>query len=206
MEIFDISQEVFECTVFPGDPQPERIRMQQIADGDVCNLTGIRMCAHNGTHVDAPYHFIDGAKTIDKVDLKRFIGPAYVAEFDGMILADDARLIMKKAKEADKLHNLADDKASSRILVKGNAVVSKEAAEIFAGEHIKLFGNESQTVGPEDAPKAVHMIMLSEEIVLLEGIRLSGIPEGVYMLNAAPINLGGADGAPCRAILMRFED
>ncbi len=54
MKIYDISQEVFDCTVFPGDPQPERIRMQRIADGDICNLTGINMCAHNGTHVDAP--------------------------------------------------------------------------------------------------------------------------------------------------------
>ena len=66
-----------------------------------------------------------------------------------------------------------------------------------------MYGNESQTVGPEDAPKSVHLIMLGAEIVLLEGIRLGEVEEGIYLLNAAPINLGGADGAPCRAILMR---
>ena len=44
--------------------------------------------------------------------------------------------------------------------------------------------------------------MLGAEIVLLEGIRLSEVEDGIYLLNAAPINLGGADGAPCRAILM----
>lgn len=203
MEIYDISQEVFGCTVFPGDPQPERIRMQQIANGDVCNLTGIRMCAHNGTHVDAPCHFIDKAGTIDRIDLNRFIGPAYVASFDGEMSADDARHIMDKAKEADRSLHYTDDKASLRILVKGKAVVSEDAAKVFASEHIRLFGNESQTVGPEDAPKAVHMTMLSEEIVLLEGIRLDSVPEGVYILNAAPLNLGGADGAPCRAVLIK---
>ena len=48
----------------------------------------------------------------------------------------------------------------------------------------------------------VHLILLGAEIVLLEGIRLAQVPEGVYFLNAAPINLGGADGAPCRAILI----
>ncbi len=205
MKIFDISQEVFNCTVFPGDPQPERIQMQKIAAGDVCNLTGINMCAHNGTHVDAPYHFIDSAKTIDEVSLDRFIGLAYVTAFNGQIAAKDAENIIKKAKEADKEHPVSDDRASDRILVKGNAVVTEEAAKVFAKEHIKLFGNESQTVGPEDAPKAVHMTMLSEEIVLLEGIRLADVPEGIYMLNAAPINLGGADGAPCRAVLMSVE-
>ena len=95
MKIYDISQEVFNCTVFPGDPPPERIQMQKISAGDVCNLTGINMCAHNGTHVDAPYHFIDGAKTIDQVDIDRFIGLAYVTAFNGQITAKDAQHIME---------------------------------------------------------------------------------------------------------------
>ena len=202
MKIYDISQEVFNCTVFPGDPQPDRIRMQKISEGDMCNLTGINMCAHNGTHVDAPYHFIDGAKTIDQVDLDRFIGLAYVTSFNGQITAEDAERIMEAAWEADKKNSTSCDQPSDRILVKEKAVVTEEAAKIFANAHIKLFGNESQTVGPEDAPMAVHLTMLSEEIVLLEGIRLADVPEGVYMLNAAPINFGGADGAPCRAVLM----
>ena len=80
--------------------------------------------------------------------------------------------------------------------------MTAEAAREFAAAGIKLFGNESQTVGPEDAPMEVHLIMLGAEIVLLEGIRLGGVPEGVYLLNAAPINLGGTDGAPCRATLV----
>ena len=202
MKIYDISQEVFDCTVFPGDPKPERIDMQKISRGDICNLTGLKMCAHNGTHVDAPFHFIDGAKTIDQVDLDRFIGYAYVTEHNGDISASDAITIMSKARKADSICPDNGDKASYRILVKGKCVVTNEAAKVFAGEHIKLFGNESQTVGPEDAPKAVHLTMLSEETVLLEGIRLDDVPEGVYMLNAAPLNLKGADGAPCRAVLM----
>ena len=202
MKIYDISQEVFTCTVFPGDPQPENIDMQKIQRGDICNLTGLKMCAHNGTHVDAPYHFIDGAKKIDEVDLDRFIGLAFVTEHNGQITAKDAERMIGKAKEADQTCDFPEDKASYRILVKGKAVVTKEAAMVFAKERIKLFGNESQTVGPEDSPKEVHLIMLKEEIVLLEGIRLKDVTEGVYMLNAAPLNLGGSDGAPCRAILM----
>jgi arylformamidase len=46
--------------------------------------------------------------------------------------------------------------------------------------------------------------MLGAEIVLLEGIVLAEVPEGVYLLNAAPLNLGGAEGAPCRALLMEM--
>ncbi|MCR4846524.1 MAG: cyclase family protein [Eubacterium sp.] len=202
MKIYDISQEVFGCAVFPGDPQPQRTIMQSIKNGDICNLTELKMCAHNGTHVDAPYHFIDSGKTIDEVDMKRFVGYAYVATHEGEISASDAEAIMEKAEEAAKSAGVDADK---RILVRGNAVVSEEAAQVFADKGILLFGNESQTVGPEDAPKQVHLIMLGKEIVLLEGIRLSAVEDGVYMLNAAPLNLGGADGSPCRAILISFK-
>ena len=73
---------------------------------------------------------------------------------------------------------------------------------VFAGSGIRLLGNESQTVGPEDAPMQVHLILLRRGIVLLEGVVLSGIPEGHYFLSAAPLNLAGADGAPCRAYLI----
>ena len=190
MKIYDISQEVFGCKVFPGDPQPDRTIMQSIKNGDICNLTELRMCAHNGTHVDAPYHFIDSGKTIDEVDMKRFVGYAYVATHEGEISASDAESIMEKAEEAAKSAGVDADK---RILVRGNAVVSEEAAQVFADKGILLFGNESQTVGPEDAPKQVHLTMLGKEIVLLEGIRLSEVEDGVYMLNAAPLNLGGAE-------------
>lgn len=201
MKIYDITQELFGCEVYPGDPAPERLVQMKISDGEVCNLTAFKMCAHNGTHVDAPYHFIDDGKTIDQVDMKRFIGYAYVASHEGDITAKDAEDILKKANKAS---TDADCDCNLRILVKGSATMTEEASKVFAAHNILLFGNESQTVGPLDAPMAVHLVMLGAEIVLLEGIRLDGVEEGVYFLNAAPINLGGSDGAPCRAVLIRF--
>lgn len=197
MRIYDISQEVFGCVVFPGDPAPRKEIMLKISEGDICNLSSLHMCAHNGTHVDAPYHFLEDGKKIDEVALEKFIGMAYVADHEGIVTAEDAGLILQKAKAAD-------ERAAKKILIKGRSVISYEAAEVFEREGIELIGNESQTVGPEDAPKAVHLRLLGSEVVLLEGIRLSAVPEGVYFLNAAPINLGGADGAPCRAVLVEL--
>ena len=199
MKIYDISQEVFGCNVYPGDPNPVREVKLRIADGAVCNLTAFSMCAHNGTHVDAPYHFIDDGKTIDRVDMDRFVGFAYVAEHEGDVTAADAERIYEAA-------NACDARAAERILVKGNATLTLEAAKYLADKGIKLYGNESQTVGPLDAPMKVHLVMLGAETVLLEGIRLTEVPEGVYLLNAAPINLGGSDGAPCRAVLIKWEE
>lgn len=196
MNIYDISQEVLSCVVFPGDPAPYREQITKMDDGALYNLSMLHMCAHNGTHVDAPYHFLNQGRTIEAIELERFIGMAYVAEYEGIMSSEDARAILKKAKEADA-------EAGNRILLKGNAVVSLEAAEVFAAEGILLVGNESQTVGPEDAPMTVHKVLLGANVVLLEGIRLSEVPEGVYLLNAAPLNLAGADGAPCRAVLIK---
>ena len=185
MKIYDISQEVFGCAVYPGDPAPERQVMLSISEGKMCNLTAFNMCAHNGTHVDAPFHFINEGRTIDQVDIDSFVGYCYVASHDGDITAEDAKKIMDRAKDA-----AGDTDCYNRILVKGEATMTEEAAKVFADNKIKLFGNESQTVGPLDAPMEVHLIMLGAEIVLLEGIRLSEVDDGVYLLNSAPINLG----------------
>ena len=224
MKIYDISQEVFSCKVFPGDPAPQRNILCSMEDGEFYNLTAFHMCAHNGTHVDAPYHFVRDGKTIDEMGLEPFVGMAYVAEHKGIVSAEDAKKILCNAfkvhKEcpwlSDREHEWKQsasqlgyetkqtetDFSGIRILIKGNAEVSLEAAEVFARAGIALLGNESQTVGPEDAPMAVHLVLLKAGVILLEGIRLEHVPEGVYLLNAAPLNLGGADGAPCRAVLI----
>ena len=191
--IYDISQEVFSCAVYPGDPAPQRSQLQSIESGDICNLSAISMCTHNGTHVDAPFHFYADGKTIDQMDLSSFVGPAFVIRQSGELSVSDAEEILHLASKVGAAH---------RILIAGNAVITENAAKVFTTAGILLVGTESQSVGPMDAPKAVHDILLGAEIVLLEGIRLDGIRQGRYFLCAAPLKLGGCDGAPCRAILI----
>ena len=197
MKVYDISQEVFGCQVYPGDPAPERQVLSSMGKGELYNLSAFSMCAHNGTHIDAPSHFIKDGKTVDAISLETFVGMAYVAEHHGIVSGSDAEEIIKKAKEQSS-------EAAKRILIKGAAEVSVEAAKVFASSEILLLGNESQTVGPEDAPMEVHQILLSADVVLLEGIRLAEVSEGVFLLNAAPLSLFGAEGSPCRAILVDF--
>lgn len=190
MKLYDITQELFHARVFPGDEAPSFDRTLEIAKGDIVNLTVFHMCAHNGTHIDAPYHFIKDGKTVDQIELDHFIGECTVVQHEGDLTAEDVHRIMAFAKQ--------------RVLIKGKAVVTLEAAKAFNQYHVYLIGNESQTVGPEDAPMAVHLELLGKEVVLLEGIVLDEVEPGDYLLNAAPINLGGADGAPCRAVLMQY--
>ena len=192
MKIYDISQEVFSCAVYPGDPEPQKHTLSATADGSLYNLTAFYMCAHNGTHIDAPFHFLSKGRTVDQMDLSVFVGDCYVARHTGDVTAGDAQAILTRAAGA------------GRILIAGKAAVTAEAADVFAASGILLIGNESQTVGPEDAPMQVHLILLGRGIALLEGVVLKDVPEGRYFLSAAPLNLAGADGAPCRAILVEM--
>ena len=198
MKIYDISQEVFGCQVYPGDPMPEKKELKSIEKGEVYNLTAFSMCAHNGTHIDAPRHFIKDGKTVDEMSLEAFIGMAYVVEYSGVVTENDATEIIEKAEKHNK-------EAAKRILIKGDVEISLEAAKVFASSNVLLLGNEPQTIGPKNAPMAVHLALLSADVILLEGIRLAEVSEGVYFLNAAPLNLAGTDGAPCRAVLIDTE-
>ena len=199
MKLYDISQEIFSAKVYPGDPAPKKEVLCAMEQGALYNLTAFGMCAHNGTHVDAPFHFLKDGKTVDEIPLDAFVGMAYVAEHHGTLRGEDAAAILDMARACG-------DQAAKRILIKGAAVVSQEAAEVFAHAGLLLLGNESQTVGPEDAPMAVHLLLLGNNVTLLEGIRLGAVVPGAYFLSAAPLNLSGADGSPCRAILIDPEN
>lgn len=197
MKLYDISQEVFSCCVYPGDPVPSGEQLYSIEKGDLYNLTAFSMCAHNGTHLDAPKHFLAQGKAVDEIPLSHTVGLAYIAEAKGFIGATEAQEILEKAKRESL-------RAAKRILLKGDLILTPEGADVFARAGVWLVGNESQTVGPADAPMEVHLKLLGAGVVLLEGIRLSDVPQGVYLLNAAPLSLGGCEGAPCRAWLMEL--
>lgn len=192
--IIDISQEISKCKIYPGDPKPIINKLYDMSKGDLYNLSSFSMCVHNGTHVDSSKHFFENGKSIDEIELEKFVGECSVCFHEGEINSNDAINILEKANSY---------KANKRILIKGNCVVTKEAAVIFSKADIFLIGNESQSVGPEDSPLEVHNILLGKDIILLEGIMLSNVPEGKYFLCAQPLNIKGIEGSPCRAILIK---
>lgn len=192
MKFYDISRELFGSAVYPGDPAPECERLMQVRNGDGCNLTYLKMCTHNGTHMDAPRHFLDEGRAVDELPLKQVMGPCSVVEFDGILDAEQAcRIIAGKEK---------------KVLWKGRVVFTEDAARVFAQAGMELTGVESLTVGPEDSPAGVHKTLLGARMAILEGLYLSDVECGEYFLCAQPLKLGGCDGAPCRAVLIEGSD
>lgn len=195
MRLYDISQEVFSSAVYPGDPAPERRMLSSTAGGGLYNLTEFSMCAHNGTHIDAPFHFLGDGATVEQIPLTKTVGPAVVVDCRGDLDANGAEELLLRARALSA-------EGAKRILLKGGGTVLPSAAAVFAEAAVELIGSETQSVGDENAPMAVHLCLLRAETVLLEGIRLAGVPCGAYFLFAAPLLLSGSDGAPCRAILL----
>ena len=195
MKIYDISQELLSSQVYEGDPTPTARLVRSMDRGESYNLTVLSLCVHNGTHVDAPRHFISDGADVSHVPLESCVGYAYVTTQKGNI---DSALATEIIRLAQALH----PDSARRILVKGDAVLTAEGAKSFVNGGVLLVGTESQSVGQPESPMEVHLILLSEGVVLLEGIRLADVSDGVYLLAAQPISIDGSDGAPVRAILI----
>lgn len=188
LKFYDITRELFSTPVYPGDPIPEHEWLKQIKNGDSSNLTYLKMCAHNATHMDAPRHFIEGGRTIGELELTQVMGACSVAAWDGMLDAETAReLIAGKQK---------------KLLLKGMCVFREDTAQVFADAGIELLGVERQTVGPENDTKGVHKILLGADMALIEGLCLDDVEPGEYFLCAQPLKMDGVEGSPCRAVLI----
>ena len=193
MKYYDIARELFTAPVFPGNPEPEHIWLKRIQDGLPSNLTYLKMCAHNGTHMDAPLHFVDGGRTIEQIPLEQVMGPCSVIEAEG--IPDGAAIAAMIAGRRE------------RILWKGDVVFLEDGAQAMVDAGVRLVGVEARTVGPMDDTSGnhrvgVHRILLGADLTILEGLNLSEVPAGDYFLCAQPLKLGECEGSPCRPVLI----
>ncbi len=188
MRIYDISKEMLHAEVYPGDSPAAIVRVASIADGDGCNLSDLHCCVHNGTHMDAPLHFVDDGADITGISPERFIGYDHVVSAQGMLNAAALDALLPAG--------------CRRVLFHGATAFTEDGARLLA-ERVLLAGVEAMTIGDAE----VHRILLSRNIAVLESIRLDGIADGRYFLCAAPVAIHGSDGAPVRAFLISdFEE
>lgn len=191
MKLYDISKEIFSAAVFPGDPAPAFQPAQRLAEGGHCNLTQVTLGTHSATHMDAPWHFVPGGKTIDQVELSRCVGPCQVAEAHGPLTA-------QWVEERLRL-------GPPRLLVKGQGEVTLEAVEKMGELGLLLLGVEDYTVGTTRTGPQVHRALLTKEVAILEALDLSQVEPGEYLLAAQPLKYGGLDGAQVRPVLLDLK-
>lgn len=192
LEIIDITSGVFGSEVYPGDPESGICTFKSFEKGDGYNLNAFSACAHAGTHVDAPLHFIEDGLSVDRLPLQPFIGPCRVISVpEGPITGEFVEMNFPRG--------------CRRVLIKGNkkAYFMDHAAYAAAQLEYFLIGTDALSVGEGDNQMAPHKAFLNKGISILEGLDLSGVEEGSYFLIAPPIKLEGLEAAPARAILVK---
>jgi arylformamidase len=201
---------------FPDDPDVRVRPHSRIADGDDANVTELALGSHTGTHVDAPSHFFDGARTVDRLDLARLVGPARVVR-----IPDEVRAIGPDDLRAAGVAGEPGEPGEARVLLKTRnsrlldrddfaedfAYLTPDGARFAVEAGVELLGIDYLSVEAFDAeePEA-HHVLLEREVVIVEGLDLRDVPEGRYELICLPLRLEGLDGAPVRAVLREDDD
>ncbi|NLG04288.1 MAG: hypothetical protein GX567_10750 [Clostridia bacterium] len=191
MKLHDITQELFRGPVYPGDPVPKKEPMKSTGSGDGYNLTLLSMGSHNGTHMDAPFHFLEDGNTVEKVALEQCIGTCKVVWHNGNVSGVDMEQFLKDG--------------TKKLLIKGKADLSIEAATVAAKYKLELIGVEEISVAVLAVTTAVHKALLSAKTVIVEGLELKDVSEGHYFLSCLPLKMEGLDGSPVRAVLLEKE-
>lgn len=191
MKFYDISTDILKTQVYPGDSLPSTKVVNSIKNGDEYNLSDIAMCLHTGAHIDAPFHFLQNGKTIEELPLQNFVGSCVVKTANSKITAEWVN------------NNLPLN--CKRLLIKsgGKEFLTDDAVLELCNKNIKLVGIDSLSVAPEENESSIHRELMKNNIAILEGIDLNEIKDGEYFLVAAPIKIGGAEAAPCRAFLIK---
>ena len=189
MRIYDISRTLQEAPVYPGDSVPQIAQQPGVPGGPDRYLLMTEV--HSGTHADAFSHFLPDGESIEAMPLDRYCGPCRVLTVPGdrLIRMDDLRGRISGA-ERIALH------------CGGTAYLCEEAAEYIAACRIKAILTDAVSIAPPDNEAAVHTILMSGGVAIVENVVLDAVADGDYLLFAFPIKLGGTDGAPVRAVLV----
>lgn len=208
MRMYDISVGVSpDLPVWPGDPPIKLKRVSSIAQGGEANVTHMEAGVHIGTHVDAPLHFIEGGKSVETIPLKSLIGRAYVVDVKNAGVIDEE--LLEDAGIPPRTKRVLFRTRNSKLWAKGEkkfrrdfVAINEGGAKWLARKNFQLVGVDYLSVAPFGEPTPTHRELLQAGIILLEGLDLSQISQGRYMLYCLPLKLIGSDGAPARAVLV----
>jgi len=209
--VFDVSLPLSpDLCVWHGGPAIQVDPASWISAGSVANVSRLTCASHTGTHVDAPWHFVDDGKKLDQISPQRWSGRCWVVAF-----ADDVIRI-----EPDRLDDAGIPDGTERLILKtsnsrfwnqhplritdGYVGLSPEAVQWVIERGIGLVGSGYLSIDSYQGPgHLTHLVLLGNEILILEGLTLSEVTPGAYVLLCLRLRLTVGDGAPARALPAR---
>lgn len=193
MILHDITKGVFESEIYKGDPKPEKRFIKSVDKDDEYTLSEICMCPHVGTHIDAPFHYFKDGRKIDEISIERFFGDCTVVTIQGVLTGEDMEKILPYCHPKVLLRSM------------GTACLSISAVYVLLDFGVELIGTDGVSIAYEHEESQVHRELLQNNVIILESLELSKVPDGSYILAAFPLKLSGLEAAPMRAVLLEQE-
>jgi len=195
MKLIDITRIVQDAPIYPGSEAVIVKRVSDMKDGAHANVSMITAGSHMGTHADASSHFlIDSDVSIDKMDLSHYYGQCHVLSFpeESMICVGD-------------LKGKIDD--CKRLVIHGGSrtYLTKDAAEYIVEMGVITVVTDAMSVAPPDNEVEIHKIIMTPGLAIIENVILDDVEDGEYTLSAFPVKIGGCDGSPVRAVLIKTD-
>ncbi|HLH32737.1 MAG TPA: cyclase family protein [Terriglobia bacterium] len=206
--IFDVTVPISNSMpVWPGDPSVQLTPKSHLSRDKThtVHLTAIEMGSHTGTHVDAPFHMIDGGKRLSDLPTDVFVGEAAVLEIPSVRSVGRAELerfdlngVERVLLKTENSKHWQDGKFYEEFVY-----LEPDGAQFLADRAVRLVGIDYLSIDKfQSESHPSHFVLLKKEIVIVEGLNLNAVPAGTYTMFALPLNLQDADGAPTRVILM----
>lgn len=204
--IVDLSLDIYhQAPTFAPDPKCGII-IHHTIESFGYNITSVTMSSHQGTHLDAPYHFLNNGKTVDNIDLAKCVGPAVVINLSDKkakdeIMPEDLSAYDKKITEGSRMLIRTDwDKMyPKKEYFSDQPVITTELARWLVEKKISLLGLETPGVHPIKYEE-VHKVLLSKEIVVVEALaNIRQLTKEEVFFVAVPLKIKGRDGSPVRA-------
>jgi arylformamidase len=214
MKIYDVSVPISARTpTYPGDPGIDISQWLSLDKGDPANVTALYFGAHTGTHIDAPAHFIRDGTPVSLLKLETLVGEVRVIEMPTDVLEITETLIDSYCPAGStrvlfKTRNSEFWNETNGEFHSDYSYISPGAARRLVANGIQLVGIDYLSVeGFQSENFETHEVLLGNGVIIVEGLDLRDINEGVYELICLPIKVAGGtgDGAPARVILRSYD-
>ncbi len=211
MKIIDLTLTISnKIPTFPGSPQPNFIPWEKIKD-DGYNLELLFLSSHTGTHLDAPYHFLEKGAKIHEISLKKLVSNAVLIKSrkksNESVTKTDIQKFEKKHGKIASFSSVIFYTGWQRNLQKKyyftkNPGLSVSAAKYLASKKISLVGIDSPSIDlGTDSKFSVHQIFAKKGMLIVENLaNLEKIKSSKFHLVVLPLKLKNATGSPVRAI------
>ena len=204
MKIYDLSPEIYENMAVYRDKTEKKPKIKAtrtLKEG--ANESRIEIEAHTGSHVDAPFHFLEDGKTIDKMNLDKFMGKCIALDFT-MIKNSITKNDLKKIKiKKDDIVLLKTKSKPDKKFNFNFTYLDKSGAEYLASKKIKAVGIDNLGIERNQPSHETHKILLKNNIPIFEGLDLGKVKQGRYYFHGLPLKIMKGDASPVRAVLIK---